>query len=104
MQVGRFLAERHAVDYAVEVFGPQTKDAALVSWAREHDQILVTADRSLAGKLRQNRRCACLYLKDLYTDELVRVTELLPVIESEATLAGARFYMQVSTALFLIGR
>jgi predicted nuclease of predicted toxin-antitoxin system len=104
VNVGRLLAGVHSVEYARDVFGPETKDPALVAYAREHGQILVTADGAMARKLRQNRRSACLYLRDLYTAELDRVRELLPVLESEALIAGQRFYMQISQELFLVGR
>lgn len=102
--VGRLLATKHQVDFAVDVFGPQTKDRNNVAWARAERRILVTADRALAVPLRGNRRCACLFLRDLGIEELSRVMELLQVIEQEAQLAGPRFWMQISSELYVVGR
>lgn len=103
--VGAYLADGgHDVRYARRVFGPQTKDANNAAWARSQDAILVTGDVELARSLRQKHTAACLHLHDLGTHQLDRVRELLPVIESEATLMGPNFWMWIKRTHYQVER
>lgn len=98
------LSSGHEVRLARNVFGQSSKDAELIAYARSEGAIFVTADGALASPLRQNHRCACLYLKDLGILEERRVAELLDVIESEARTLGDRFFMSISKDLYMVGR
>lgn len=104
VRVGSFLADSHDVDHARDVFGVQTVDVTNVAWARSQGAILVTGDGALARKLRGSRQCACLHLNDLKTHELDRVRELQSVIEAEAGLQGERFWMQIGSDMYHVGR
>lgn len=102
--VGTFLTSSHDVRLARDIFGPQTEDRLLVSWARAQGAVLVTADNRLARPLKQSHRCACLHLRDLYTAELDRVRELLPVIEAEHRMLGSNFWMQIGSSQYVVAR
>jgi predicted nuclease of predicted toxin-antitoxin system len=102
--VGAFLAGTHQVRYATDLFGVQTKDNVIRAWARANGAVIITADNALARSCRQRRRSPLLHLRDLGTEELVRVAELLRVIETEASLLGARFWMQIGTTQYLVAR
>lgn len=102
--VGDFLAAGHDVHHATDVFGVQTKDPNNVAWARPNGAVLVTGDNHLARSLRQKRTCACLHLHDLNTEELRRVTELMAVIEAEYSILEGRFWMQIGSELYTVGR
>lgn len=104
VRVGSLLAGTHDVDHARDVFGIQTVDVTNVAWARAQGAILVTGDGAVARKLRGSRQCGCLHLRDLKTHELDRVRELRPVIEAEAALQGERFWMQIGSDTYLVGR
>jgi predicted nuclease of predicted toxin-antitoxin system len=104
VSVGAFLADRHEVRYVVSVLGSGTLDADVVAYARSEKAVLVTSDRPLAARLRQRKQCACLFLKDLGTNELNRVTQLRAVIEQELLVLGDAFWMQVSSTLYLVAR
>jgi predicted nuclease of predicted toxin-antitoxin system len=102
--VGAFLASTHQVRYAVDLFGTQTKDAVIRSWARANDAVIVTGDNELARSCRQRRRAALIHLKDLGTEELVRVASLLNVIEAEASIQGTGLWIQIGTTQFVVAR
>ena len=88
----------------VNVLGPGTPDSDVVAFARAEGAVLVTADKALAGRLRQRRRAPCLYLRDLRTREKERVAELLRTIEGEYDVLGQQFYMQISASIYLVSR
>lgn len=104
VRVGSFLADKHEISLARDVFGVQTQDPTNIAWARAKGAVLVTGDRVLATKLRGSRQCACLHLKDLTTHELDRVRELRQVIEAEAAIQGDRFWMQIGIDTYFVGR
>jgi uncharacterized protein with PIN domain len=85
----------HDVVEAREHFGVQTDDKENMQWARTHDAILVTRDKAYVWPRRQSRRSAVLLLRDLYTDQANRVVDLVEVVEREAELAGAEFFMWI---------
>ena len=102
--VGAFLSSRHRVEFAINLFGPQTRDELIRTWARAKGAVIVSADNEMARKCRQKRRAAILHLKDLGTDELTRVAELPPVIEAEAAIQGARLWLQIGSTQFVSAR
>lgn len=103
--VGDLLGDRHDVRHVNAVVGSGAKDPVVEQYVRAERAILVTADREFARRLRQrDRRLPCLWLHGLVTEERNRVALLLEVIESEATLAGDRFWMEIKTGSFTIER
>lgn len=103
--VGDFLADRHEVRYVTEAVGEGAKDPVVEQYVRAHDAILITSDGPFAKRLRQrDRRLPCLWLRDLVTEERNRVALLSDVIEREAQLAGARFWMEIRTGSYHVER
>jgi hypothetical protein len=102
--VGAFLAGTHQVRYAVDIFGTQTQDKLIRHWATKNGAVIVTADNELARSCRQRRRAPLIHLKDLGTEELVRVAELLSVIEAEAAVQGSTLWLQIGSTQFVVGR
>jgi predicted nuclease of predicted toxin-antitoxin system len=103
--VGAYLAAGgHEVRYARQLFGPQTKDTNNAAYARSQDAILVTGDKALASSIRQKHTAACLHLLDLGTQQLDRVGMLLPIVESEAAIAGPNFWMLIKKTNYTVER
>ncbi len=103
--VGAYLsAGGHDVKYALQLFGPQTKDANNAAYARSQDAILVTGDKALARSIRQKHTAACLHLLDVGTEQLNRIATLLPIIESEAAIAGPNFWMLIKKTNYTVDR
>jgi hypothetical protein len=107
--VGAFLAAAHEVRFVTQILGPGTKDPDIMRYAEVEGLVLVTGDRLLANRIRQEhrhqrRRIACLFLHGLYDAELGRTTSLISVIESEHALLGGNFWMEVGTDFYRVLR
>lgn len=102
--VGMFLASTHDVEHVQDVFPPNTKDPVVVRYAQATRRILVTGDRPEANRQRQQHKVPCLFLHGLYTAEMTRTSELLPVIEAESALLGERFWMEIAPDYYKVTR
>jgi predicted nuclease of predicted toxin-antitoxin system len=102
--VGRFLAIRHDVVLVTDVFPEETKDPTVVRYAEVDGRLLVTGDRPLANRLRQQRRIPLLFLHGLYDREVDRTEELMAVIEAEARLLPDRFWMEIGSDYYKVCR
>ncbi len=107
LSVRDVLGARHGVRSSVEVFGAGAKDPTIRQYLSTQDdpEVLVTGDNAFAAKCRQlGSRLPCLWLHDLHDQDLVRVTELLEVIEREGELLGPRFFMEIRLASYRVER
>ena len=102
--VGRLLAASHDVVLVTDVFPEETKDPTVVRYAEVERRLLVTGDRPLANRLRQQRRVPLLFLHGLYDHEVDRTQELMPVIEAEASLQPDRFWMEIARDYYKVCR
>ena len=102
--VGPALAAEHAVAFVVAVLRSGAKDAEVIRYAQSQGCVIVTADNELAGKLRQKRTAACIWLRDCVPVEAARIADLLDVITREVGLTTYTTWMEIRKGSYSVCR
>lgn len=102
--VGPALAVEHAVAFVVAVLRSGAKDAEVIRYAQSQACVIVTADNELAGKLRQKRTAACIWLRDCVPVEAARITDLLDVITREVGLTAYTTWIEIRKGSYSVCR
>lgn len=99
-------ARGHEVREVRELFGERSDDRDNMAWARATIAIYLTCDWKYAGPRRTlSTRSAVLVLRDLHIHQLDRLTDLVDVVEREATIIGLpRFFMWIERDRYWVGR